>query len=199
MSNAIRGGAGGARRPTNQPKTPVRVQKATGPFGTPIIPIQPSTTAERGGPVGGLQDTVAPAAALNNASTARRGADPNAHQVMTAGDMAPPTPYPGQSGKPRPVSTAPAALNTSTQATGSTARSGEATLRRHAKMSRTGGALEINDARRHRNTRLPTPGPTFNGVDNPGGSPTQQPLGGGTMYGVMQRGQGKKSAGNKIQ
>lgn len=196
MSNAIRGGVGGPRRPSNKKKTPVRVHKATGPFGSVIQPISPSTTAERGGPVGGLSDTVAPAAALNNADTARRGADPNAAQVMSAGDMAPPTPFPGQSGKAKPSSTAPGALATSNQATGSTARSGEAQLRRHAKMSRTGGALPINDAMRHRAPRLPTPGPTFGGADNPGGSPTQQPTGGGTMYGVMQRGRGKKSGGD---
>ena len=60
--------------------------------------------------------------------------------------------------------------------------------------AREGGPLKLGPTR-HTNPRLPTPVPSFPKADNPGGSPVQQPSGGGRMSGTMQGGKGKVSAG----
>lgn len=205
MSNVRRGGAGGFRQASSQPSTPVQVQKvvaagierAKAPGNSLIVPIQGNSTAERGGPVGGFGDAdrMAQSRTHRKAPTARKGQDPSAAATM-GHSMGAPTPYPGQKGAAKPVPTAPPRLANASTATGPAAASGETTLRRMANLSRNGGSLGMNDATRMRAPSLPTPSPSFPKADNPGGSPTQQPLGGGTMHGVMRRGRGQPSAGN---
>lgn len=201
MSNYIRGGAGGPRKPKALRTVNVTkviqptVEKAMAPGGSQMVPIRPNANAERGGPVGGLQDAQ-PNRGLRQAGTARRGQDPKAFQTGATPSMAPPTPRPGGRGKAAPVPTAPPRLTNADMATGSTNTSGERALMGHARTSRQGGAISLGPTR-HRSTSLPTPRPSFPGgaADNPGGSPTQQPAGGGSMSGVMQGGKGKSSGG----
>ena len=201
MANYVRGGAGAPRKPAKVNVTKVvspDVTKVMAPGGFAIQPVKPNANAERGGPVGGLQDADRTAASLRQgASVGRRGQDPKAFQTNRTPSTNPPSPYPGQPGKAKPVPTAPPRLGNANVATGPASTSGESAARQKANLAHSGGALPLNPTRQ-KHPRLPTPTPTFTSpaVNNPGGGPNEQPAGGGSMSGVMVGGKGKKSAGN---
>jgi hypothetical protein len=199
MSNFKRGGFGGPRKPRARVTTvKVTTAKAMAPHGSKPQPIKPNANAERGGPVGGLEDAERVAPAHRHAGTMRRGQGENAARSLAPPTTTPPSPVPGQSGKAKPHPNAPASLENADHARKPASTSGESASRSLASTARGGGRLDGNPGK-HKQPTLPTPGPSFTGgaADNPGGSPNAQPAGGGTMYGTMRGGRGGKFRGRQ--
>lgn len=164
-----------------------KIEKATGPFGSKIIPEKFNGTAPAAN-IGGFEDAQ-PKRGLIGSSTARRGAGAGAAQTNATPTQRPPSAYPGQAGKAKPNPLAPTSLSQVKMAKGSS-QGGRAEGSTMASFARSGGKKVPMNPTRHQQPALPAAAPSFPKATGPKGLPVPAPKPSGTMSGVMQGGKG---------